>query len=397
MAIRFTPDSGATSNVRFQPDDNAPPGNPVAAIGNTPDASPGSSPDNPAEGDLYGGNLARTQSSFGDVMGKKAILMNRGYKAVQQNKKGDMVAQSPNDGKWYKDQQGLSHPINWMEGHLGGALPTVGMGAGAVGGAALAGTAGLPTGPGAAALGYAGGVAGAGAGAAGGEAARVGIGKLMGVNQGDVTPQLEDEAKQGALAEAVGKPVGEAVAAIPGVKQGANWVADRTIRPVLAKLSNLATFGSVDTAAAKHLLQRPDQVMGSLEKGNVANVGAKAAEELAQTDSSMGQMISKARGEFADKYGTSPVDTQHMVDTIENVATKNKPNAYGQSAMDQGDFDELGRTMQSLDKSTINNGTGNIGSSASQGPQAATHGRLGLLNRYGATTAVLRRCILRGR
>lgn len=360
------PNPQPTSQRLTDADMNAAPGNPVAAIGTTPDT--------PDKGDLYGGgamgNWNRFRSSFGDPKGISTMLASRGLKNPQKNKDGDMVAQST-DGRWYKDAQGLTNPVNWAEGHAGKAIPLAGMGLGAVGGA-MAGAATTPvTGPAAPAIGYGLGVAGAGVGGGIGEGARVGIGKVLGSNQGDYTPQVEGEAKQSAIAEAIGKPVGAAIGMIPGVKPAANWVADRTIRPLMAGASKAMSLGGVDYDAAKRLLQNPADVMGATAPENIAAVGSQAAKEVGVTDGTIGQNAKDVQQAVRGPMKGVRVNTDYETNKLDEAMNNYKPNRLGvgplgdpneskqslkilqgwQDLLDKGDSDsESTQTFRSLQK-----------------------------------------------
>lgn len=330
--MAFIPDSPAKSS--FVPDNSAPT-NPVAAIGSTPAPPEGSSPDAPATADLFGNDWQRIKSSFGDTKGVQNLVQGNGYKNVQRNKSGEMVGQYAGDNKWYKDTQGMAHPLNWLEGHTGGALPTAGMAGGAVVGGGLAAGLTAPTGPGALAAGYAGGVAGAGAGGGLGEAARVGVGKVLGVNDGEVLPQVKDEAINSAEMEAIGKPVGEAVAAIPGVKPAANWVADRTVRPALARLSQLASLGGTNYDAAMRLLQRPAQVLGSTADGQVAQTAKEGAAELAAATKESRKGYSASQNKFFQQ-APPVISTDNAVGAVDQTLGNigYKPNSSGYGAFD---------------------------------------------------------------
>jgi hypothetical protein len=321
----------------------------LQAIGTLqPGEPPLGSADNPHSLDLFGGNLERIKSSFGDEPGITKMLEQQGFQYPHRNKDGEMVAYEPKSKQWFKDEQGLSHPLNWAAGHLGGALPTGGMAVGGV----LGGSA----------LGYPGAVAGAGAAGGAGEAARVGVGKMLGVNQGDFTPQVVNEAKNSALAESIGRPVAAGLAMIPGVKQAGAAVMKYPAK-LAGKLSSLATFGAVDPEAATRLLMRPNQVLGSTKGQNVLDVAQAGAKELEGTEREMGSQISKARQAFADKYGANPVDTTHMTEAMQDAIERNRPNAYGQGPMEPEELEVLGgkQGVGSLD-----NGTGDATSSGSR-------------------------------
>lgn len=377
--MAFIPDS---PKAGFIPD-NAPPANPIAAIGSTPSAPnprasttpqspvneaapiPGSSPDAPSTANLYGSTIDRMKASFGNTPGLKPFVEKdssgkaTGFSNTQKNKDGDLVAQYT-DGKWYKDNQDLSHPLNWIAGHTGGALPTGGMGVGAVGGGALAGMAGLPEGPLAIGTGYAGGVAGAGFGSGVGEGIRANIGKILKTYQGDVTPSMKDQAVQGGMAEAIGKPVGAAIGAIPGVKQAANTVADYTIRPALSKLSQIMSLTGVDPKAAMRLLQRPSQVMGSTVGDSVSKTAEETAAELANSTSNEKNVYDAAQNKFLQN-ASPQISTNNAVGAIDSTLQRPgyTPNSFGYGAFDS---DEVGQ-LQALKRAFKSRapGTGETG------------------------------------
>ena len=348
MAVNFTPDKPA-AKINFTPDEE--PTNPVAAIGGTT-VPEGSHPDHPIEAPLYT-DSQRTKISFADDSGIQKTLKENKYKDVRRNSNGDVVAQNPNDNKWYKDQQGWTHPINWLEGHAGGALPTIGMGLGGAGGAA-AGMASLPAGNIAApAMAYGLGVAGAGAGSGIGEGIRNRIGNFLDVNNTGLTQDMDKGIKEGAMAEAIGVPAGKMVAAIPGVKPAANWVANKTVRPALAKLSNLLSFGSVDVDAAKQLLRRPDEVLSSMKPSNVLSTGEEAAQGLATRGKAEKDAYDAAQQKFINE-APGEVPTDNAVGAVNETLTRPGylPNSFGQGGLTQSEALELLKLRRSLRSKT---------------------------------------------
>jgi hypothetical protein len=310
---------------------------------------PGGSPDTAVEGDLFKSDYNRARSSLGDFHGIKPMIEQAGYQNVQSNKRGEIVAQNKEDGNWYKDAQGLSHPINWLEGHAGGALPTAGMGIGSVVGGGMGALAGLKKGPAALASGYAGSVAGAGAGAAAGETARASLGKLFGVNDGPITENAGKEGTEAAISEAIGKPVMAGIDKIPGVHEATQYVADRTYRPLAARLSQLVSMGAVDYDSAMRLLGRPQQVMSSLKGDNVARVGEAAAGELAAKTGAERQAYDEAQRKFF-KEAPPQVSTYNSVGAVRDIQNRPGylPNSFDQGALTGDDVTELDHLYDSL-------------------------------------------------
>lgn len=334
----FEPDAPSSGFIPDQP-----PTNPTLAMGNL-----GSAPEAPLQAHLYGDDFGRMRSSFADEGNRKKIAEKVGFSQVHRNKDGDLVGKYA-DGKWYRDLQGPHNPINWLEGHLGGSLPTIGMGVGGVVGGGLAGLAGLETGPGALATGYAGGVGGAGVGGGIGKTMQAGIGKLLGVNDEGLAEQGLEGAKEGALAEAIGKPVGALIGAIPGVKPVANYVADRTIRPAIAGASKLISLGGAPFGAGMRTLQRPKQVLGALGAGNVAKVASEGAAELEAKTRAEQELYDSAQNQF---FRDAPpmIPTNNAVGEINSTLKRPGylPNRSGYGAFDHDEVGELGRLKRSL-------------------------------------------------
>lgn len=213
------------------------------------------SDESPIKTDLAGGDLNRVKQSFGDHGALAKKLISQGFVDVSQDKSGNLIAKKP-DGKWYRDEDNfLGHSLNWLESSVGKALPLAG---------GIAG--GLGTGPGA--------VTGAAAGGGVGEAARIGIGKLIGVNDSSPEEMLGDIGKE-SLVQGVGRaiaPVVESglikplVGTIGEVYRGAGELADKAalsfgrshLRPTplhAAKLGeekvNQAVRESLDSGAIK--------------------------------------------------------------------------------------------------------------------------------------------------
>lgn len=288
-------------------------------------------PENPIDADLFGSDIDRTKSSFGDLQGITPMLTQKGYKKVQKNGSGDLVAQGP-DGRYYRDQEGFSHPINYLEGHAGGALPTAGM----VGGAAL-GTGAGPGAPVASTI-----LAGAGAGA--GEVARQAIGKQLGV-QAQADPSVAgEEALKGSAAEVGGKALGK----IPVPFMGMNI--DEATKAGLQKLVQAGSRGAakvssmltgVDSDAFLRMLNRPKQVAEALKPGNSLRVARAAQGELAARAETENKLISSARQNFQDNFGQTPVDTTPMQSSIDETLARNAPNSSGRSGLMPDEISEL--------------------------------------------------------
>lgn len=310
--------------------------------------------ENPISMDLYGsvgsgadnitdeakGDAARVAASFGNVAGNTPTLLARGAKGVQKNKAGDLVIQGP-DGKFYKDNAGWRHPINWLESKVGGALPTAGMmlGGAAAGAAAAPETLGTGSIPAA--------VAGAGAGGAAGEGARIAVGKALGTYKGDASDVASDVAGEGvgsAAAELGGKVIGKVP--IPGTgmnidaatKAGLEKLVSGT-KGVLTKMSGALT--DKDAAAYLRLMDRPNQVGKALRPGNTLAVSRAAQDELAGRAGSEDALISQARKTFAEKYGREPINTDEMQKAVTEFQQANALNTSGHSGMTQGELDEL--------------------------------------------------------
>lgn len=285
--------------------------------------------DNPLEADLYGSDVNRAKASFGDTAGVAPLLTAGGFSDVKKNKGGDLVAKAPN-GKFYKDQNGLlSHPINWLESKAGGALPTAGM----MGGAVLGeGAASIP-------------LAAAGSGA--GEAARIALGKKLGVYQGDMGQAGMDVAGEtvgGGAAELGGKIIGKLP--IPGTGMNIDAATKAGLEKLVGKMSKGATklssaMTGVDSDAYLRQLTRPDQVKNALEPGNALRVARSAQDELSARAGTEGSLISKARQEFAANHGNDPIDTTEMIGSAEDAIRRNLPNSSGKSGMTPDELGEL--------------------------------------------------------
>ena len=181
--IGFTPDSPAQGNVK--------------AIGTLPDPE-GFTPDEPK--DVFpSSDIARIKGSFADPATRQKL----------------------------QTMAFTKHPINWLEAHAGGILPSAGMMAGGTLGGAAGAIEGIPAGPAAIATGYAGAVAGAGAGSAAGESLRARIGKYLGVNDQPIGPQAVQAGEEGAVGEAIGKPV------MGGLKYVGKTLYNSPLRPVI--------------------------------------------------------------------------------------------------------------------------------------------------------------------
>lgn len=317
----------------------------------TADAAPGTIAAKPLEADLYGDPNAglfdvtegknRTSASFGNLEGIKPMLEKNGWKNIQQNPDGDIVALGP-DGKYYKDKASFfSHPINWVESHAGKALPLGGMMLGGTGSGVLAapeslGTATLPAA-----------VAGAGFGGAVGEGARIAVGKKLGTYQGtdsQVAGDVGGEGVKSSVAELGGKLIGK----IPIPFTGMN--VDAATAAALAKLaqkgSGAATrlsqaLTGVDKDAYTRMLNRPDEVAGALAPGNALKVAGQGADELAARAGTEGELISNARKKFAEVHGATPVNTEPMIASTDDALARNAPNSSGESGMTPAEIEEL--------------------------------------------------------
>jgi len=222
------------------------------------------------------------------------------------------------------------HPINWMEAHAGDALPLAGQAVGGTLGGGLGTAAGLETGPGALATGYGGAVAGAGAGTAAGEALRTGIGKLLGVNQGEVLPQVGEAAKTGAIGEAIGKPVVGALGVVgrnmydsgiaPVIKKGGDMVSD-VLREYGVKT---ATDLPIKAAAVKEALGNNvvNPILSQAEEAGAKINPQTMTGPLRALQSQEGKIHSTAAQEAASKAG----ETANYYDRLLNgVGTAGSP------------------------------------------------------------------------
>lgn len=236
------------------------------------------------------------------------------------------------------------HPLDWAAAHAGDVLPTLGMMAGGTLGGTAAGALGLPSGPGALAAGYGGAVAGAGAGQAGGEALRAAIGRLIGNNQEDIPSEALKEAKQGALGEAIGKPVTGALGMI-----GKNLY-NSALRPVIKQMPGAEEAlyrGGVMTP--KNLPEKADAIKSALGNDVVQpilqeaeNAGAKvdtdkltgplrklqAKEANTRTpESDQAAQAAKARADYYDQkvQGTPAVPASTVVKTSPILDAQGNP------------------------------------------------------------------------
>jgi hypothetical protein len=149
----------------------------------------------PREADIYNSNTDRIASSFGDPAGIAKALVNKGFINVKTDPDGRIIAQRA-DGTWVKDADGLiGHPLNYLESSAGKALPLAG---GVVGGAL-------------------GNIPGAALGGGGGEAARIGIGKMLGTyggGMGDAAKDVGMSALTSGAAEGVARLAGAGLKAL---------------------------------------------------------------------------------------------------------------------------------------------------------------------------------------
>lgn len=313
-------------------------GGSYAAQATAPQNPPGSE-SNPIDADLFGSDIDRTKSSFGNLAGVTPILTQKGWKGVKKSSSGEIIAQGP-DGKFYRDQEGISHPINWLEGHAGGAFPTAGMVVGGgMAGAAGAAAGGAPSIPAS--------VAGATAGGAVGEGARIAIGKKLGTYQGGAGDIAGDVALEGVgsgAAELGGKVIGKVPIPFMGmnIDEATKLGLQKLVQggsKAAAKVSSALT--GVDSDAYLRMLNRPKQVAGSLEPGNSLRVARKAQGELAARAESEGTAISQARQDFHKNFGQTPVDTTPMVSSVDESLARNAPNSSGRSGMMPDEIAEL--------------------------------------------------------
>lgn len=267
---------------------------------------PAGSPDNPIASDIFGSDSDRTKSSFGDVGGVGKMLVGKGFVDFKRNANGDIVAKNA-QGEWHKDAQGLLNPINWAEGHAGKALPLAGGIA-----AAIPATV---TGPGA--------IAAAGAGGMGGEAARIGIGKGLGVYDGGLGDAAADIGKEG-LTMAAGEGAGKYLIA-PAMKAIAPEIAGaaQAVGSGIKKGVGLAAdhFGVAPREAAERLIERPGEVLGAT-KDTALDVARVAQEELAARNSAERKAIGSARDTFANQHGEVPVDTSPIKEDLGSFIEK---------------------------------------------------------------------------
>lgn len=283
---------------------------------------PGADSDNPATTDVFGSDMNRTASSFGNDSGIAKLLSSKGYVNAQRNKAGDLVFQTKS-GDWHKDANNFTeHPINWAESKIGGSLPVLGMGAGGVAGAGAAGPGGA--------------MIGGGVGAAAGEGLRQAAGRSMGVYDGGAGESADDISKEGMagiLSEAGGQVVNKFAG--PYVSAGLDSLG-QGIKAGVSRGSSLLT--GVPKEAIERLIERPSQVLGASAPRFGFDTAQKADAEAAARDQLEKSKIRDARDLFRSNFGDTETDTSPLLQDSKTFRDRNSPNSDGVGALSSGEL-----------------------------------------------------------
>lgn len=283
------------------------------------------SPDNPTGTSLFANDEDRLKMGFASPDVAKSYYEGNGFSNPQRNKSGDTVVQDKS-GKWYKDQSNFwptttgtpgagvgarlqeslmsAHPANWLETHIGGALPiagqTVGEGLAALaapetGGASLAGAMGA-----------------GGVGAAAGEAARQGIGHAMGVNTAPLdAKEIAEQGAIGTLAAPIARGAGALSKVgvnalgreVTGLPTDALAQLGRGARNVLAKVTG------VEPESMGQFLKSPTDVA----KAEPLPIAQQAESDIQAGRQTLGKNVENSWDSLLSKQGQKPVDARATI------------------------------------------------------------------------------------
>lgn len=261
----------------------------------------------------------------------KSIKDLGGFTAVKRNNSGDLVGQDEN-GVWWKDANNFGeHPLNWMEEHLGGSLPA----AGQIVGDTLGGV------PGGALL------------AGAGDAARIGLGKLGGVNSADpaeAAKSIGTEAALGGLTSGIAKAlpaIGRAVVPEPVRANAGAFLnfAKNSVQDVGLELGQ-KIFG-VTPDAALRAMARPTEV-GAANGLNKETVGELMRLNRNTQQDTLGKNVEYAKRGLKMNSGDELVSTKKPYEFLTDVLRDNQPNSSGYGAMSPDELAQLQKLHQDL-------------------------------------------------
>jgi hypothetical protein len=214
-------------------------------------------------------------------------------------------------------------------------------------------------------------MAGAAAGGGVGEAARLGLGKMMGVYGGDAkdaAKEIGTEAAYSAAGEGVGRAVAPAArvvgrAAKAVAPESTEWLAAQLLKAKNASKAAAARVGGFMTGdfsgeqgvadRLRRVLERPTQTKAAGRNGAAAEIGAQIAKDREGYYGRASDQFGAAKENFMAKHGNTPISTAEPLGSISTFQNEAVPNEFGMSGYLPGEEKALADYRNALSMTRV--------------------------------------------